>query len=586
MEAGIPKRDQNTVSHFFHLCSPSVSLIPYRGVWPSRLGRVTPEELSAAISACLANAVDAGDITVDLPETVKVERPKSRDHGDWATNIALQLSKRAGMAPRDFAQILADRLSEVEGIASVDVAGPGFINITVEAAAAGELARTIIEAGSVFGKNDTLAGETVNMEFVSANPTGPLHIGHTRWAALGDAIARLLHASGAQLSTEYYINDAGSQMNVFASSVCARLRGREVPEGGYPGQYVQELADAIMAEDPSVKELAEDEAVSTVREHAYRLQLQDIERTLKDFGVDFDVWFSESSLHDSGAITEAIERLREQGHIDDRDGAVWLRTTDFGDDKDRVLIRANGEPTYFAADAAYYLSKKDRGFDRKIYLLGADHHGYVGRLKAIAACAGDDPQINIEVLIGQLISVNGAKLSKRAGNIIELKDLIKWLGKDALRYSLARFPADSPIAIDPELLRSRTNDNPVYYVQYAHARSRNAARTAQARGITRDVDFDAATLVDPTESDLLAQLGEFPNIVAMAATLREPHRVARHLESIAGAYHSWYAACRIAPANDGEPTAVNYARLWLNDATSQVLANGLKLLGVSAPEKM
>ncbi|WBL18645.1 arginine--tRNA ligase [Citricoccus sp. NR2] len=548
---------------------------------------MTPEELSAVIVACLQDAVSAGDITVEVPATVKVERPKNRDHGDWATNIALQLGKRAGMNPRDFAGALAERLTAQEGIESVDIAGPGFINITLAAGAAGQLARTIVEAGAAFGTNDTLRGETVNMEFVSANPTGPLHIGHTRWAALGDAIARLLRASGATLTTEYYINDAGSQMNTFAASVYARLHGHDVPEGGYPGQYVQDLADRIVAEHPEVRDLPEADALPVLREHAYRLQLADIETTLDDFGVDFDVWFSETELHTSGAIGTAVDRLREQGHILDQDDAVWLRTTDFGDDKDRVLIRANGEPTYFAADAAYYLSKKDRGFDRKIYLLGADHHGYVGRLKAIAACAGDDPEKNIEILIGQLISVNGAKLSKRAGNIIELKDLIEWLGKDALRYSLARFPADSPMAIDPELLRSRSNDNPVYYVQYAHARSRNASRTAEAHEITRELfDFDATTLTHDTESALLAHLGEFPSIVAMAASMREPHRVARHLEVIAGAYHSWYAACRITPLQGEQPGPVNVARLWLNEATSQVLANGLALLGVDAPEKM
>ena len=553
----------------------------------TRLGRVTPEELSAVIVACLQDAVSAGDITVDVPATVKVERPKNRDHGDWATNIALQLGKRAGMNPRDFAGALAERLTAQEGIESVDIAGPGFINITLAAGAAGQLARTIVEAGASFGTNDSLRGETVNMEFVSANPTGPLHIGHTRWAALGDAIARLLRASGATLTTEYYINDAGSQMNTFAASVYARLHGHDVPEGGYPGQYVQDLADSIVAEHPEVRDLSEADALPVLREHAYRLQLADIESTLDDFGVDFDVWFSETELHTSGAIGTAVDRLREQGHILDQDDAVWLRTTDFGDDKDRVLIRANGEPTYFAADAAYYLSKKDRGFDRKIYLLGADHHGYVGRLKAISACAGDNPEKNIEILIGQLISVNGAKLSKRAGNIIELKDLIEWLGKDALRYSLARFPADSPMAIDPELLRSRSNDNPVYYVQYAHARSRNASRTAEAHEITRELfDFDATTLTHDTESALLAHLGEFPSIVAMAASMREPHRVARHLEVIAGAYHSWYAACRITPLQGEQPGPVNVARLWLNEATSQVLANGLALLGVDAPEKM
>ena len=369
-----------------------------------------PEDLSALLSAVLTDAVDAGDLPAALreeitPARVKVERPRSREHGDWATNVALQLGKKAGMAPRDLAGLVAERLTDKPGIAAVDVAGPGFLNVTLDAASAGALAREIVEAGPEYGRNDALAGHTVNMEFVSANPTGPLHIGHTRWAALGDAIARLLRASGADVTAEYYVNDAGNQMNVFADSVLARLHGRDVPAGGYPGAYVQELADAVALEHPDVRELTDEAARPVVREAAYRLQMQDIKDTLAAFDVHFDVFTSEQTLHDSGAIDQAVQRLREQGHIEDREGAVWLKTTDFGDDKDRVLIRANGEPTYFAADAAYYLHKRDRGFEEKVYLLGADHHGYVNRLKAIAAAAGDDPATNIEILIGQLISV-------------------------------------------------------------------------------------------------------------------------------------------------------------------------------------
>ncbi|MCO1338137.1 arginine--tRNA ligase [Kocuria polaris] len=546
---------------------------------------MTPEQLSDAISHALAEAVSAGEFTVDLPETVRVDRPKSRDHGDWATNVALQLAKKAGMNPREFAQALQSRLLEIDGISGVEIAGPGFLNITLDAASAGQLAQKIVEAGAEYGTNDSLAGHVVNLEFVSANPTGPLHIGHTRWAALGDSIGRILRAAGADITREYYINDAGNQMNVFAQSVYNRLHGLPVPEGGYPGEYVRELADAVSAERADVRELDEETALPVIRDLAYKAQLADIKETLSDFGVEFDVYFSEAELHDSGAVGAAVERLREQGHVDDEGGAVWLRTTDFGDDKDRVMIRANGEPTYFAADAAYYLSKKDRGFAEKIYLLGADHHGYVNRLKAIAACAGDDPKKNIEILIGQLISVNGAKLSKRAGNIIELRDLIDWLGADALRYSLARFPADSPIAIDPELLQQKTNDNPVFYVQYAHARSCAAARNAVEKGVDRSA-FDASLLTHETENDLLALLAQYPNQIAGAAEFREPHRIARYLETLAGAYHRWYGACRVAPLAGEDVTDTNRTRLWLNDATTQVLANGLELLGVSAPERM
>jgi len=561
----------------------------------AKLGSVNPENLSEAIANVLHTAIKAGEIDLPadaVPEAPKVERPKSRDHGDWATNIALQLGKRAGMNPRQFAEILAPKLQALDSIASVEIAGPGFINIVLDAAAAGELARTIIEAGESFGHNDQAVGDVVNLEFVSANPTGPLHIGHTRWAALGDAISRLLRASGATVTNEYYINDFGVQLDTFAASVWARMNGQSVPEGGYPGQYVYDIAQIIVTEDPEIIDQDYQSALPQLRRRAYELQLADIQQTLEEFKVHFDVWFSEAQLHASGAVEDALERLEAQGHTYKDDGAFWLRTTDFDDDKDRVLIKADGRPTYFAGDAAYYLSKKDRGFDQKIYLLGADHHGYVNRLRALAACAGDDMDQNIEILIGQLISVDGARLSKRAGNIIELKDLIDWLGVDALRYSLARFPNDSPIEIDPDLLRSQTNDNPVFYVQYAHARSRSAARTADAQGVVRSEDkFDAAALSHPTEEELLSKLAQFPAIVGSAAKLRQPHRLARHLESIAAAYHAWYAAARIVPAPDQDgtkpqPQTVNYSRRWLNDATTQVLANGLGLLGVSAPEKM
>ncbi|MBM7797067.1 arginine--tRNA ligase [Pseudoglutamicibacter cumminsii] len=546
---------------------------------------MTPEQLSAHLTEILTALSNEGQLNVDLPETVKVERPKNRDHGDWATNIALQLGKRAGLAPRELAQMIADKLSATPGVASVDIAGPGFINVTLDTAAAAEIARTIVEAGANYGNNDALAGHNINMEFVSANPTGPLHIGHTRWAALGDSIVRMLRASGADVTAEYYINDAGSQMDVFATSIYRRMHGLEVQEGGYPGQYIGDMAEQILAEDPSVKDLSEAEALPVLRERGYALQMKDIKDTLADFGVHFDVYFSESDLHNQGKIEEAVARLKEQGHVYEEDGATWLRTSEFGDDKDRVLIRANGAPTYFAADAAYYLNKRDRGFAEKIYLLGADHHGYIGRLRAIAAAAGDDAAANIEILIGQLMSVNGARLSKRAGNIIELKDLIEWLGTDALRYSLERVPADSPIDLDPEVLRTATNENPVFYIQYAHARSRQAARAAADRGVDRSV-FDASLLNHPAENDLLAALTAYPSAVVAAAQRREPHRVARHIESVAAAYHTWYAACRITPVGDEAVEDVHRTRLWLNDATTTVIANGLELLGVSAPEKM
>ena len=548
---------------------------------------MTPEQLSAAIRAALQSAVDAGDLSVTVPAEVRVERPRNRDHGDWSTNIALQLAKGAGVPPRDLAVSLAGHLAGVPGVKAVDVAGPGFLNITLEAASAGELARSIVEAGAAYGHSTAEAGRVVNLEFISANPTGPIHIGHTRWAALGDAMRRLLTAAGAQVAAEYYINDAGTQMDKFGASVLARAAGQEPPEDGYPGDYVADRAAEVLAQRPDLLELDPDEALEVARDLGYTAQLAAIRTTLDEFGVHFDVWFSERSLHEGRAVEQAVARLREQGHVFDHEGAIWLRTTDFGDDKDRVLIRTDGSPTYFAADAAYYLSKKDRGFDEKVYLLGADHHGYINRLKAIAACAGDDPQHNIEVKIGQLISIAGQRMGKRLGNAIYLDELIEWIGKDAVRYSLARYPSDSPLSLDGEELRKQTNDNPVFYVQYAHARTANVSRLAGEDGVHREGGFDASLLADPTESALLAVLGDFPRVVAQAAHLLEPHRVARYLEELAARYHKWYDTCRVRPVSvDEEVTDLHRTRLWLNDATRQVLANGLDLLGVSAPERM
>ena len=555
---------------------------------------MNPEELAAALLAVvtpLAEARRAGSTAGLTATELTVDRPKNRDHGDWSSNVALKLAKAVGANPRELATEIAAGLAETPGIASVDVAGPGFINIRLDAAAAGALARTIVEAGAAFGTNESQRGNTINVEFVSANPTGPLHIGHTRWAALGDSIARLLSASGATVAREFYINDAGAQMERFGHSVLAAVKGEPTPEGGYAGSYIDDLARRVREARPDLLELDADDQVMAARDLAYDFQLGELQASLAKFHVHFDVWFSERTLHAPGSngepslVDEAVDRLRAQGHVFDEEGAVWVRTTDFGDDKDRVIRRSNGEYTYFAADAAYYLNKGDRGFAHKIYLLGADHHGYVHRLKALAGAAGDDPDKDIEVLIGQLVSINGARLSKRAGNIIEMDDLREWLGTDALRYSLARYPADSPLTLDPELLRKRTNDNPVFYVQYAHARTHNVARNAAASGVDRSA-FAPELLGHETESALLGALQEFPRIVAFAAEVREPHRVARYLEELAGLYHRWYDNCRVIPLGDEPIGDVHRTRLWLNDATGQVLRNGLDLLGVDAPERM
>jgi arginyl-tRNA synthetase len=550
---------------------------------------VTPADVSAAVRAAVAAAIEAGDFPGTVPDDVVVERPKNREHGDYAANIALRLAKAAGRPARDVAEAIAARLRTVDGIAKVDVAGPGFLNITLATESLGELARQIVEAGSAYGRGSALAGHTLDLEFVSANPTGPVHLGHTRWAALGDSLHRILEAAGADVTAEHYINDFGSQMTKFGASLYAAAQGRPVPDDGYHGDYVPEVAKQIVDARPDVLDLPEDEAVAVFTRLGEELMVEGLRESLLRFRVEFDVWFSERTLHESGAVEAAIARLREQGHVYDQDGAVWLRTTDFGDDKDRVLVRSNGEYTYFASDAAYYLDKRRRGFDRCVYMLGADHHGYVGRLKAIVACAGDDPDQTIEVLIGQLVKLvregHELRLSKRAGNIVTLDDFIELVGVDAGRYSLARWSADTPLTLDIAEITKRSQDNPVYYVQYAHARTCNAKRNAAEFGIGLDV-FVPETLTSPYEAALLTALGDFPRVVATAAELRAPHRVARYLEDLAGTYHRWYDECRITPRGDDEITDVNRTRAWLNDATRIVLANGLGLLGVSAPERM
>ncbi|MBK0422572.1 arginine--tRNA ligase [Leucobacter sp. CSA2] len=556
---------------------------------------MTPQELAQHLASILTEIVAArGSDVVVTEQDTKVDRPKNRDHGDWASNAAMKFAKRIGANPRELAEEIAARAAEIDGVAKAEIAGPGFINITLDAASAGETARRVVEQGEAYGRGDALAGQRINMEFVSANPTGPLHMGHTRWAALGDSTARVLRAAGAEVVNEYYINDAGAQMNKFGRSVLAAALGEEAPEDAYPGEYIQTLGKRVAEQIPDLAEIAASDreaALEQAQELGYQLQLAEIKDSLERFNVHFDVFFSERSLHTAGEngekspIEGAIDRLRAEGHVFEEDDAIWVRTTAFGDDKDRVFTRGNGIFTYFAADAAYYLSKKDRGFGEKIYLLGADHHGYIGRLKAIAGAAGDNTETDITVLIGQLVNLNGARLSKRAGNIIELDDLLEWLGTDALRYWLARYPADSPLALDGEKVRSRTNDNPVFYVQYAHARTAAVDRNAAAAGVDRSA-FAPELLTHATETDLLGKLQQYPAIVAGAAELREPHRIARYLEELAAAYHRWYDNCRVIPMGEEPVEDLHRTRLWLNDAAGQVLRNGLDLIGVSAPERL
>ncbi|WP_213456697.1 arginine--tRNA ligase [Rhizomonospora bruguierae] len=552
---------------------------------------MTPAKLAETILAAAHDVfAERGLDRAVLPGMTAVERPRNPEHGDYSSNLAMQVAKRAGTPPRELAAAVAERLSRAPGIKSVDVAGPGFLNVRLDAAAAGELARVVVEAGDAYGRSAALAGRNVNLEFVSANPTGPVHLGHTRWAAVGDSLRRILAAAGAEVTSEHYINDAGTQMDRFAESVRAAAKGEPTPEGGYPGEYVAELAQQVLAAHPDALEGPEERQRRLFLDEAYRLMLAEMRASLARFGVRFDVWFSERTLHDGGAVEHALNKLREQGHVYEAEGAVWLRTTDFGDDKDRVLIRSNGEKTYFAADSAYYINKRERGFDKCIYLLGADHHGYVNRLRAIAACAGDDPDFNIEILIGQLVSlVRGGqpvRLSKRAGTLITLDEIVDAVGVDAARYSLARSSADSPLTLDLDVITRQSNDNPVYYVQYAHARIASLLRNATELRVERGTDFDPGLLGHQRENDLLKKLGEFPEVVSTAAELREPHRVARYLEELAGTYHRFYDVCRVLPQGDEPATELTRARLWLVEASRIVLANGLELLGVSAPERM
>jgi len=561
---------------------------------------MTPQDLADQIRAAVDSAIRDGALSLvaaDVPADIVVDRPKNPEHGDWATNIALQLSKKAGLNPREVAAILEPLLLAVDGVDAIEIAGPGFINVRLSAASQGVLARDIVISGEAFGRGTTLAGRSINIEFISANPTGPLHLGHTRWAAVGDALGRVLEAAGATVAREFYINDRGVQMDKFGESVEAAALGEPIPEDGYHGAYIGDLAQQILEATPDIIELEGFERTVAFREAAYLLQLADQKRVLKTFNTHFDVWYSERTLHESNAVDRGFDTLLAQGHVYVQDGATWLRTTDFDDDKDRVLIKADGELTYFASDTAYYVDKRNRGFDLCIYLLGADHHGYVNRLRAVAACAGDDANVNIEVMIGQLVKMmkggEEVRLSKRAGNIITLEDLVDEVGVDAARYALIRYPVDSPLLLDLDLLASNTNDNPVHYVQYAHARIASVLRNAAELSVVpvdtsewNAADFDPSLLTHEREGQLLGLLADYPRVVATAAELREPHRIARYLEEIATGYHRFYDLCRVLPQGDEEVTSLNIARLWLCAAARQTIFNGLALLGVSAPERM
>lgn len=553
-------------------------------------------KVAAVILKALDIAKSEGQLPCDVPTQLILDRPKNRDHGDYATSIALALAKKANMQPGVIAKVIVKTLTDnklltTAGISKVDIAGPGFINITLESASQGVVVTEILTAGKNFGTSNTLAGKKINLEFVSANPTGPLHLGHTRWAAVGDSLGRVLAAAGAQVSREFYVNDRGNQMDLFGTSIRAAALGKARPEDGYHGEYIEDLAKEIVKSNPQITQLAESESISAFTQAGYKLQLEQQRKVLDNFGTHFDIWFSERSLYEDNFFNHSLDKLKKEGHVFEQEGAIWLRTTDFGDDKDRVMIKSDGTFAYFASDSAYYVSKRERGFNLCIYMLGADHHGYVGRIKALAACAGDNPEKDVEVLIGQMVKIieDGAelKLSKRAGTIITLEELVEKVGTDAARYTLIRFPTDTPMVMDVDLLRKNTNENPVYYVQYAHARICAVLRNAKELGINYGLKFYAPELLNhERERELVGLLAQYPKVLLSAAQLRQPHRVARYIEELAAQYHRFYNDCRVLPLGDEKVSDLNSARATLSQATAQVISNGLDLLGVNAPEKM
>ncbi|WP_156685784.1 arginine--tRNA ligase [Mycobacterium sp. Marseille-P9652] len=550
---------------------------------------MTPADLAELLKATAAAVLaERGLDAAALPATVTVERPRNPEHGDYASNLALQLGKKVGANPRELAGWLADKLAQQDGIASAEVAGPGFINMRLEASAQAVVVSNVIDAGDEFGQSDALDGLKVNLEFVSANPTGPIHIGGTRWAAVGDALGRLLSTQGAAVAREYYFNDHGAQIDRFAASLIAAAKGEPTPQDGYAGAYINDIAAQILQQAPDALGLPDADMHETFRRIGVDLMFDHIKESLHEFGTDFDIYTHEDSMHTSGRVDQAIARLRETGNVYEKDGATWLRTSAFGDDKDRVVIKSDGKPAYIAGDIAYYLDKRQRGFDLCIYMLGADHHGYIARLKAVAAAFGEDPA-TVEVLIGQLVNLvrdgQPVRMSKRAGTVLTLDDLVDAIGVDAARYSLIRSSVDTPIDIDLALWSSASNENPVYYVQYAHARLSALARNADELGLSASTEH-LELLTHDKEGTLLRTLGEFPRVLKTAASLREPHRVCRYLEDLAGDYHRFYDSCRVLPQGDEEPTDLHAARLALCQATRQVIANGLTILGVGAPERM
>jgi arginyl-tRNA synthetase len=550
------------------------------------------EKLTQLVTEALERAQRTGRLPIDELPPVVLEHPREKAHGDWATNAAMMLAKPAKMAPRAIADIIVESLGDTSRyFEKIEIAGPGFINFYLSNEWLYDVLRQIFDEGEKFGYSDRGAGQRVQVEFVSANPVGPMHIGHGRWAAVGDTLSNVLAANGYEVEREFYVNDYGNQMNIFAKSVAVRyaeLLGQDIPfpEDGYHGEYIKDIArEIIVDEDDSYLGMAEAEREAIFKDRAYKQVLEHLKVTLEAMGVHFDTWFSERTLHESYAVEIAIAELRERGYVYDHEGAVWFKATEFGEEKDRVLIRANGEPTYFAADIAYHRNKLERGFNTLINIWGADHHGYIGRMKAAIQALGY-PSDALEIIIGQLVNLlrggEPVRMSKRTGEMVTLDELLEEVGRDAVRYFFLMRSTDSAVDFDIDLAKQQSNDNPVYYVQYAHARISSIVRFAEAEGVNLSGRINCGVLATEPELDLIRKLAEWPEILERAARQRAPHPLTAYAQELASTFHYFYTKCRVV----SEDQELSTARMALCEATTTVLRSVLSILGVDAPERM
>lgn len=557
--------------------------------------------IAQLIEQALAALAERDQLSLPDPLPINIDRTRDPSHGDLASNIALVLSKAVGLKPRDLAEAIVELLPASEHVSEARIAGPGFINFVLTDASSQAVINRVLSAGARFGHSDTGQGQKVQVEFVSANPTGPLHVGHGRGAAVGDCIARLLEATGWDVCREFYYNDAGQQINNLALSVQARCQGVEPeddswPEDGYRGDYIIDVAQAYLngtvvdAEDQHVTAAADAQNLDAIRQFAVAYLRKEQDADLRAFGVGFNVYFLESSLYDSGAVEHTVAALQKQGHCYEKDGALWLKTTDFGDDKDRVMRKSDGAYTYFLPDVAYHKNKWDRGFSRVINEQGADHHSTVTRVRAgLQALDCGIPEGWPEYVLHQMVTVMRAgsevKISKRAGGYLTLSELVEEVGCDATRYFLAARAPSSQLTFDIDLALAQTSDNPVYYIQYAHARTCSVERKLREQGLSWSETDSMGTLNrldNEAEKAIMARLDQFPEMVLAAAHKAEPHAVANYLKDLAAEFHTWYNGHKMLI----DDSALRDARLSLCFATRQVLANGLTLLGVTAPEAM